>query len=331
MSNVIVVIPKRSSVNKKVRNYYTELWTAWKKSNPLSRAYPISKLNANIRNALSVNGKVFEVHQFKEATITKWAGRKVLPYSHWFFLVNFQKDLFGNIYAIVEDACYEGDYHNDTMNTQPYGESRLCKKAIISENKTIKLLNNTMKTNKKIVRLTESVLKQMIVEAVQGTLMEVWDYESLKQAKRQHPALMNKIDPRTYANRARGVNAQGRPRNDDRIVMRDNARYRWNDEYGFSNGRFNKNGEYEHDSLGMHGNHGEGYNIDRQLGKSKDGKRYSYGDSSFYNPNMNKTYNMKDKSSDEGCTIGSISDRGSQVARQMAKSNGKYIPNKGCQ
>lgn len=114
MSNVIVVIPKRSNVNKKVRNRYTELWKAWKRENPSRHDYTIAKLNTNIRDTLAVHGKAFEKYQFKEAAITKWSGRKVLPYAHWYFLVRFQMDLFGNIYAIIEDACYEGDYHNDT-------------------------------------------------------------------------------------------------------------------------------------------------------------------------------------------------------------------------
>lgn len=42
--------------------------------------------------------------------------------------------LFGDDgYAIVEDACYEGDYHNDNMETTPYDESLKRIKYIVLE------------------------------------------------------------------------------------------------------------------------------------------------------------------------------------------------------
>lgn len=131
--SITVIIPRNSSVRKYVRDRYNELWNAWKRANPTSRDYTVTKLNTNIRNVLSVSGKQFNNNSFRMAIYTPWIGRKVLPYAHWFFLVDFQQNRNSQIYAIVEDACYEGDYHNDTMNTTPYDESILKDKKPILE------------------------------------------------------------------------------------------------------------------------------------------------------------------------------------------------------
>ena len=123
MSAITVVISKASNVRRTIKERYQELYQEWKIENPGSKNYTRIQLNTNIKNALSVNGKSFDEHQFRQAAIDKWRGEKVLPYAHWYFLVRFQNDKSGNIYGIIEDACYEGDYHNDNMNTRPYNEA----------------------------------------------------------------------------------------------------------------------------------------------------------------------------------------------------------------
>ena len=175
MANINVVIPRRSNIRQKVRDRYTELWEDWKDENPNSRAYPVSKLNQNIRRALSVNGRVLNEHYFENSRYNGWSGRKVLPWCHWYYLVRFQQDLFGNITAIIEDALYEGDYHNDTMNTKPYGESVIKPNfnLFIENNNTTNKFRNM--NNKKVVRLTESQLHNIIAESVSQILNEIGD------------------------------------------------------------------------------------------------------------------------------------------------------------
>lgn len=173
MSLIKVVINNKSNVRSLVRERYRELFQGWRRENPSSRAYTLTRMNSNIRNVLSVDGKEFEEHQFKRANITRWSGRNVLPFAHWYFLVRFQEDLYGNKYAIIEDACYEGDYHNDSMNTKPYGESKLHKAQLFLENKDRNTLKHTTRTNKKVVRLTESQFKQMLVECITKIIKEI--------------------------------------------------------------------------------------------------------------------------------------------------------------
>lgn len=167
--NVIIRIPKGSSIRQKIRTIYTDLYILWKRAYPNSTSYTVSRLRQNIRNALSIHGRVFKEEQFSRSRYIKWGNSIVIFYSHFYWLVCFRKDRNGNIVADVIDACYEGDYHNDIMSTKPYGESVLRRlfMNIIKENK-----DNTMKTNKKVVRLTESDLYQIISESIKRVLTE---------------------------------------------------------------------------------------------------------------------------------------------------------------
>ena len=71
------------------------------------------------------------------------------------------------------------------------------------------------------------------------------------------------------------------------------------------------------------------YNIDRQLGKFRSCEKISNGNSADYNPSTNKTYPAnKSWESEDGVGI-DIPQRGLNIAKQMAKGNGKYSPNSG--
>ena len=52
----------------------------------------------------------------------KWKEQqyKVISYGHWFYALILVKKASGEIVAKVVDALYEGDYHNDKMQTKPY-------------------------------------------------------------------------------------------------------------------------------------------------------------------------------------------------------------------
>lgn len=98
------------------------------------RAYPIAKLRQNIANALSINGGYVDPHKLKEPLYNVWVANKykVLPYNHWFYAVRLMINSQGEVIARVVDALYEGDYHNDTMQTKPY-ENKVLINRIISE------------------------------------------------------------------------------------------------------------------------------------------------------------------------------------------------------
>lgn len=167
--NVIIRIPKDSSIRQKIRTVYTDLHKLWRQENPYSALYTVAKLRQNIRNALSIHGRVFKEERFSHSRYNKWGNGIVIFYSHFYWLVNFRQDRKGNIIADVEDACYEGNYHNDTMNTKPYGESisREPSMNTITEHK-----DNTI-ANKEVIRLTEQQLYRLISECVKKIIKEI--------------------------------------------------------------------------------------------------------------------------------------------------------------
>ena len=127
---VLVVIPNFIAI--KVSRKYTNLRRQMRRST--GRAYPIARLRQNIANALSINGGYVDPHKLKEPLYNAWVTNnyKVLPYNHWFYAVQLMINSQGEVIARVADALYEGDYHNDTMQTKPY-ESKVLINRIISE------------------------------------------------------------------------------------------------------------------------------------------------------------------------------------------------------
>lgn len=162
--NITISLPRNSQVRRYIQNKYTDLFFAWKRANPTSTLYTQRKLRQNIRQALSIHGQTFKEEAFNQTEYAPWGKGLDIKYGHWFYLVNISIDKKGRLIALVIDACYEGDYHNDTMNTTPYGETRkYSNRNIISESKGIK---NT-------IRLTESQFKQMLVECIYEVLNKI--------------------------------------------------------------------------------------------------------------------------------------------------------------
>ena len=125
----------QTSLRQKIVDKYTYLYTEYCKSVPLSqRTYTRSQLRNNIRNVISVGKTSVEEIVIKEPMKTEWSanGWKVIPCNkHWYFAVEFALDSHGKLFLEIQDCCYEGDYHNDTMNTKPYESiTRLIREAV---------------------------------------------------------------------------------------------------------------------------------------------------------------------------------------------------------
>ena len=220
--------------------------------------------------------------------------------------------------------------------------------------------------NKKLIRLTESDLHRIVRESVNRVLNEM-DYDSREKAMKQHPSLMDKVDPRTFANRARGVNAQGRPRNDDQYTMQSSAVDAWNKRYerhnrvpnGFEqqDGPYSKWIGYDDDHYRMD-TKGDGYKTERWRSKNYPGPNDMDDTETYteYDPQTDKTlsttygrmkydtvggptrltYNIPKFGDYNGRPIRNqyempSGSEGDKVARQMATGSGKYDPNKGWQ
>ena len=233
---------------------------------------------------------------------------------------------------------------------------------IIKEN-----INCNRNMNKKLIRLTESDLHRIVKESVNKVLNEM-DYDSHERAMKQHPSLMDKVDPRTFANRARGVNAQGRPRNDSQYLMQSSAADAWNKRYerhdSVPNGFEQPYNSYGVKWVGHDDDHyrmntkGDGYQTVRWRSKNYPGPNDMDDTETYteYDPQTDKTlsttygrmkyntvgspgkslYNYPKFGAYDGRPIRNQSEmpsgsEGDMVARQMATGSGKYDPNKGWQ
>lgn len=186
------------------------------------------------------------------------------------------------------------------------------------------------------VKLTESLLREMINVAVNKALNEM-DYDDYNKAKQQHPNLMSKVDPRTFANRERGVNAQGKTRNDDQAVMKDAAVDAWNQRFGFKEepGGMDYYYQWMDDSQGdnFSNNFGSKYGINYKnshIGFDGQRKYNNYA----YNPKTNTEWHGFGTNGDTPYTKEHKPDGDNgthRIAYEMEHGNGQYDPNKGWQ
>lgn len=88
----------------------------------MGKAYPRNQLIANIKNALSINGRSVDISQLSVPIYNSWKSNewKVIKYRHWYYAVRLVQKQDSTVIAYGVDALYEGDYHNDKMQTRPY-------------------------------------------------------------------------------------------------------------------------------------------------------------------------------------------------------------------
>lgn len=126
MQQIKVKIPKASNIRTIIRKTYRDLYDARKAAMSDDSAYTRKQLEQNIKNASSINGKVVSDIDIKNSSFEEWAssGWKQLYHFHWYFAVTLNRTMGGEIIAVVQDAHYEGEHHNDTLTSQPYDESQ---------------------------------------------------------------------------------------------------------------------------------------------------------------------------------------------------------------
>lgn len=97
------------------------------RKNGLRPYYTRAKMLGNIRSAIGVNGTFVEPTDIRNPILSGWQknGYKVWPHDHWYYAVRLMQNSNGDPIAVIFDAEYEGDYHNNTMQTKPYSESKI--------------------------------------------------------------------------------------------------------------------------------------------------------------------------------------------------------------
>ena len=169
--------------------------------------------------------------------------------------------------------------------------------------------------NKKVVRLTESQLHNIIAESVSQILMEM-DKNKYDAARNLHPNLMKKVDPRTFADRAKGVNAFGRQRNDDKRTMQQGGIHAWNNQYGHHGETSNIQGGVD-DHHRYDAEMTDGYNVRQRA----TGSKFINGQLASEYEDINDTERDWGKGDFNASPFADKAQKGAQVANQMRKGS----------
>ena len=139
---LITQVPRTSRVIEKIRDFYISIYKQRLYSNAKVK-YLHSKAEKNIKDTLAFIGMQFDDTALKETILLRWKalGLYEIKYKKWHLGVTVQLDLFGNNIAIVQDCCHDKDYHNDTMETEPFKMDNLDDKSHLVDWKEYRMKN----------------------------------------------------------------------------------------------------------------------------------------------------------------------------------------------
>ena len=114
-------VPKSVGLKQKIVEKYTFLYKEYRKFYPERKDYTYQQLRNNISQVASIVNSEIESSGVHTSTFIPWLDNdwKQFYYKHWYFAITIE-DLSGTLTAVVQDAHYEGDHHNDTLLSKPY-------------------------------------------------------------------------------------------------------------------------------------------------------------------------------------------------------------------
>lgn len=116
-----VRVPKSLGLRQIIVGKYTNLYREYRRFYPERKEYTYKQLRKNIAEVAAIVHEEVELEDIRRSTFIPWLDRdwRQLYYKHWYFALTIEQ--IGDKYvAIVRDAHYEGDHHNDTLLTKPY-------------------------------------------------------------------------------------------------------------------------------------------------------------------------------------------------------------------
>lgn len=114
-------VPKEVGLKQKIVRKYTILYSEYRKYYPDRREYTYQQLRRNISEVASIVNSNIDSYDIRTSTYIPWLDNnwKQYYYKHWYFALTIE-DVSGTTTAVVRDAHYEGDHHNDTLLSKPY-------------------------------------------------------------------------------------------------------------------------------------------------------------------------------------------------------------------
>lgn len=116
-----VRVPKSLGLRQTIVDKYTNLYREYRRYYPDRKDYTYKQLRQNIAEVASIVRAEVEIEEIRRSTFIPWLDKdwKQLYFKHWYFALSIEK-VDDNYVAIVRDAHYEGDHHNDILLTKPY-------------------------------------------------------------------------------------------------------------------------------------------------------------------------------------------------------------------
>lgn len=114
-------VPKDIGLKQKIVEKYTFLYREYRRFYPERKDYTYKQLRKNISEVAAIVNSNIDSSAIHTSTYIPWLDNdwKQFYYKHWYFALTIE-NVSGVLTAIVRDAHYEGDHHNDILLSKPY-------------------------------------------------------------------------------------------------------------------------------------------------------------------------------------------------------------------
>lgn len=114
-------VPKDIGLKQKIVEKYATLYREYRKFYPERKDYTYKQLRKSISEVATIVSANIDSSDIHTSTYIPWLDNKwkQFYYKHWYFALTIE-NVSGVLTAIVQDAHYEGDHHNDTLLSKPY-------------------------------------------------------------------------------------------------------------------------------------------------------------------------------------------------------------------
>ena len=118
-----VRVPKSLGLKQKIVSKYSYLYHEYRRFYPGRKDYNYRQLRHNIDEVAAIVNSIIESSEVRSSIFIPWLdnGWKEFYFKHWYFAITVE--IIDNLpIALVQDAHYEGDHHNDVILSKPYDD-----------------------------------------------------------------------------------------------------------------------------------------------------------------------------------------------------------------
>ena len=118
---LIVKVPRTLCLKNLISNKYSQLYREYRRYYPNKKDYTYRRLRRNIAEVATIVSATIDSDSIHTSSFTPWLdnGWKQFYFKHWYFALTIETMNDTSI-ALIHDAHYEGDHHNDILLSKPY-------------------------------------------------------------------------------------------------------------------------------------------------------------------------------------------------------------------